>query len=624
MLQPRDPILRFGGRTLDLRRGCLLRHSGEEVQLRPKSFEVLKYLVENSGRLIAKEELLGSIWPDTAVTDDSLVQCLMEVRRALGDDGQRFVKTVPRRGYIFQAEVSVSPPPDREPRSTRDSERREVTEERAASSDEAAELPGSEAAETVTMARLAVLPFRLLKADAEIDFLTYSLPDAITSSLAGLPSLIVRSSLATMRYAMDQPYDVRCVASELGVDLLLAGTLLRAADGLRVSVELIEAHTCRAAWSQVSLVSLGDIFELQDSLARRIVSALPLTRTDRDRIPACDAPRDKRAYEMFLRANRYAMESNTWRLAQRLYEGCLERDPSFAPAWAQLGRILRVLGKYNPDEERGFLHAAAEGALKRALELNPDLSAAHLYLSQLETDLGQAEESMARLVRRARGGRTEPEILAALVHVCRYCGLLDASVAAHNLAMRLDPAIETSVLHSYFALGQFEQALEAALRSADTLDSVVLSILGRPVEAKAAAVREEERFASHHVKCTFYGAMRALLENRFDDARALLAQRAASHNMDGEAIYHTMRLRAFLGDGDEALDLLERSIAHGYFCTPLFDRDPWLASVRGEARFVELMQQARARHEGAVARFDRENGLAVLGIAPSPTVSWSA
>ena len=617
MLQPRDPVLRFDGQTLDLRRGCLLGRDGEEVKLRPKSFEVLRYLVENSGRLIAKEELIGSIWPETAVTDDSLVQCLIDVRRALADYGQRLVKTVPRRGYIFQAEVTVRQRADQEPHSTGDGEREEVTMEGAAAADETAELlvDASGTAHAVPVMRLAVLPFRLLKADAEVDFLSYSLADAITSSLAGFQSLIVRSSLATMQYGMERALDVRRMAADLGVDLLVTGTLLRAAADLRVSVELIEGDTGKAVWSQVSRVSLGDIFELQDSLARKIVSALPLSPGVRERIVARDVPRDKYAYELFLRANRYAMESNTWRLAHSLYEKCLDRDPSFAPAWARLGRIRRVLGKYSPNGDRDRMHAAAEGALKRALELNPVLSTAHLYLSQLETDLGRAEESMARLLRRARGGCAEPAILAALVHACRYCGLLEASVAAHDLAVRLDPATETSVLYSYFALGHFEDALEAGARSADTLDCVVLSMLGRPEEARAAAVREEERFASHPLKGTFYSAMRALLENRFDDARALLARRAASHNMDGEAIYHTMRLRAFLGDRDEALDLLKRSIAHGYFCTPLFDRDPWLASVRGEARFVELMQQARTRHEGALARFERENGLAQLGIA---------
>ncbi|MBW3671017.1 MAG: tetratricopeptide repeat protein [Acidobacteria bacterium] len=89
---------------LDLSRGSLLRES-DEVKLRPKSFDVLCYLVENQGRLVTKQELIENLWPDTFVTDDSLVQCLMEVRRALQDDSHSFIKTVPRRGYLFTPEV---------------------------------------------------------------------------------------------------------------------------------------------------------------------------------------------------------------------------------------------------------------------------------------------------------------------------------------------------------------------------------------------------------------------------------------------------------------------------------------------------------------------------------------
>src|SRR5467141_3655938 len=97
----------FDDFTLDLTRGCLLRGT-QEIKLRPKPFEALKYLVQNPGRLISKTELIQTIWPDTAVTDDSLVQCLMEVRRALGDEAQQIIKTVPRRGYIFDRPVSDS------------------------------------------------------------------------------------------------------------------------------------------------------------------------------------------------------------------------------------------------------------------------------------------------------------------------------------------------------------------------------------------------------------------------------------------------------------------------------------------------------------------------------------
>src|SRR6267143_3297059 len=97
-------VFSFSEFTLDLRRGCLLR-AQEEIKLRPKSFEVLKYLVENNGRLISKDELIHAVWVDAAVTDDSLVQCLKDIRHALSDETQQIIKTVHGRGYIFDTEV---------------------------------------------------------------------------------------------------------------------------------------------------------------------------------------------------------------------------------------------------------------------------------------------------------------------------------------------------------------------------------------------------------------------------------------------------------------------------------------------------------------------------------------
>lgn len=107
-----DQKYSFDGFTLDLPRACLLRGE-QQIRLRPKSFEVLTYLVRNSGRLVTKTELIQAVWPDSFVTDDSLVQCLIDVRRALGGDAQRYIKTVPRRGYIFDLQVreTVQPAP---------------------------------------------------------------------------------------------------------------------------------------------------------------------------------------------------------------------------------------------------------------------------------------------------------------------------------------------------------------------------------------------------------------------------------------------------------------------------------------------------------------------------------
>lgn len=96
---------RFAGFTLDLRRGCL-RHGDRDIELRPKSFDVLRYLVANAGRVIGRDELMDAIWRDVVVTDESLTHCVSDIRAALGDRDQRIVKTVLRRGYIFRAEVT--------------------------------------------------------------------------------------------------------------------------------------------------------------------------------------------------------------------------------------------------------------------------------------------------------------------------------------------------------------------------------------------------------------------------------------------------------------------------------------------------------------------------------------
>ena len=103
-------ILKLDHFTLDLVRGCL-RRDDQDIGLAPKPFEVVRYLAENAGRLVSKQELFDAVWPNVIVTDDSLVRCIRELRSKLGDDTHRLIKTAPRRGYLFDAAVTVSTPP---------------------------------------------------------------------------------------------------------------------------------------------------------------------------------------------------------------------------------------------------------------------------------------------------------------------------------------------------------------------------------------------------------------------------------------------------------------------------------------------------------------------------------
>ena len=135
-MEPIPQTYQFDGFTLYLQRGCVLKGE-KEIKLRPKVYETLKYLVLNQGRLVGKEELMQAVWPDAFVTDDSLVQCALELRRALGDDKQRLLQTVPRRGYLFRATVVKSSSMGDQP----------------ASSDVLSELPGGQPAERAARKR---------------------------------------------------------------------------------------------------------------------------------------------------------------------------------------------------------------------------------------------------------------------------------------------------------------------------------------------------------------------------------------------------------------------------------------------------------------------------------------
>jgi tetratricopeptide (TPR) repeat protein len=145
-------------------------------------------------------------------------------------------------------------------------------------------------------------------------------------------------------------------------------------------------------------------------------------------------------------------------VARDLYLQSVEADPQYAPAWANLGRCYRVLGKAGGEGAEDYLKRA-ESCLQRALTLNPQLASVTRAYAQLESDIGRSKDGLVRLLTAAPPTIREPELWAGLVHACRYCGCCSASLAAHERAVRLDPTIATSVRHTYWLLGDATRAL---------------------------------------------------------------------------------------------------------------------------------------------------------------------
>jgi TolB-like protein len=461
------------------------------------------------------------------------------------------------------------------------------------------------------MTRLVVLPFRILRADPKTDFLASSLPDAIAASLSGLEALLVRSTVAAARFASDAP-DLGTIAEVLDVDVVLVGSIVSGDGRLRIATQLVEAPGGALLWTLTSEASLECIFELQDDLAQRIVESLSLPLSLREhRLLRHDVPASGKAYELYLRANRASEDGSTWHAARDLYLEAIRSDPHYAPAWARLGRIYRLMAKYGA-ADAGECGALAEESFKHALALNPELSVAHHYCAQLELDLGRPRDALIRLLGRAREHRADPQLLAGLVQACRYCGLLPESLAAHRRARALDPSVPTSVAYTHWAVGNYPAALDAIQHDTDPFRAVVLARLDRQEEALTALDACEHRSVRHPTQAAYVELVRA----------SLLTQRAAFQSsvdgilrstfQDPEGFFYVAIAAMRMNQPAVALTSLVRAVNQGFACFPHLDREPAFEALKGETEFARLLAETERRHRQAVQAFTAAGGPSIL------------
>ena len=468
-----------------------------------------------------------------------------------------------------------------------------------------------EMARAVAVTRLVVLPFRVMPPDPDIDFLAVGLADALTASLSSLDSTVVRSPLAAAGFAGPAP-DLKAVATTLEIDSVLTATLMRAGDQLRVSAQLVEAPGGTVQWSHRSQTGLGDLFALQDDLTRQILDSLAVSLShDEEQALQRDVPASARAYEFYLRATQYGQTNETTALARDLYLQCLHEDPHYAPAWARLGRIYRRIGNWGDRAHAVGNFTKAEEALRRALDLNPDLSLAHHYYAFLELDLGRAREAMLRLLERAKQHRADPELLAGLVHALRYCGLLDASVAAFEKAERLDPNVVTSVCQTYWMLGDTRRAVETE-RAGDPMMGMLAALRDGQTAPVVAELKRRIPKSSGAVLVSHSTFLAVLEQNT--DAFAAPFDALVAGTRDPENLYYMALMAAYVGDVERTLTMLERSVEGGWLCYATVAGEPWLACVRETPRFAVLVAEAETRHRLAAAAFQNAGGDRLLGL----------
>jgi adenylate cyclase len=507
--------LRFDRYVLDLDRGCLLR-DGNEIALRPKTFAVLRYLSENAGRLVSKDELFAAVWPNLAITDDALVQSVGELRRALGDDGPRLIKTIPRRGYRFESAVSVIAPIDvpvsggpLDPPASRDGAQTSgpgtpahvstfptaalagwrtgsfaalavvillaVGALLAGLASEwkflGAVRPGGQFTKTADIAAkpaIAVVPLVDQSDDSGREYFADGLTQDIINALGRFSSLTVMSWNAVFPYK-GKPASPDTIRRSLAVSYLVEGSVRRSGDRVRVTAQLVDTRDGRVLWSARFDEALTDVFALQDTITRQIVGALAIRVTQLEQRRVLAKPTENlEAYDYVLRARPALLRPNRANNAEARVQlrRALELDPNYATAYAALAETYHIATAMGwAQSPSAFLDRAEELATK-SLALDDSEVRARIILGRVHIFHQRYEQAKQEIDRALASNPNDAHALAGRGNILMWSGQTDAAIEALELAQRIDPelnAIDRNALSlAYYLKRQYAAAIEQA------------------------------------------------------------------------------------------------------------------------------------------------------------------
>jgi TolB-like protein len=451
-------IYRFDHFTLDLVRGMLLAEDGTELSLRPKSFALLHHFVANSGRLVDRDELMQVVWPGVFVTDDSIAQCITEIRRALGGDGQRLLRTIPRRGYRLAVSVS-----------TADSAEVAVVPKDAPNdailSDPAAATPSDPPA-------IAVLPFQNMSGDAEQEYFADGIVEEIITALSRIRWLCVIARNSSFTYK-GQAVDIRHVGRDLGVRYVLEGSVRRSANQVRVTAQLIDASNGAHLWADHFDGPLEDVFELQDKIASSVAGVIEPTLQAAEARRSSDRPtRDLTAYDLYLRGYAIALSSaSRFREALGFMEQAIARDPRYGPALSFASICyFRLVFDGHSDDPRADGNQAVDLA-RRSLLVGGGDPAIMAHAANVLLYFGEDADAMLALVDRALA--VSPSFargwyISGTMRI--WVGQTDIGIEHVERSLRLSPRVRVGWVVSvigiaYFLTKRFDEAVPKFLLS---------------------------------------------------------------------------------------------------------------------------------------------------------------
>ena len=560
-----EMIYRFGEFAVDTLR-AEVRLAGKTVPLRCQSFDVLVHLLQRPHRIVSKDELLDAVWGNKVVTDGALKHCLMEIRAAIGDRERKVVRTVARRGYILEALI---------------------TKQSVAADDGVS---------------ILVVPITDQSVDVNGDYIADGLTEEIITELSKVRSLrvIARASAMRLKGAGDAVQDI---AKKLGVDFILDGSVRKWGDKLRVILQLSSLGSDAARWSEHYNGTLGDLFEMQDEIARSVAEELAIRlgapeQTDDDELE------DPRAIEPYLRARYETLKFSRDGLQQaerHLINGLDLVGPN-ARLLSALGHAYAKYSELGLDPTGEFIAKAAECAAK-IFELDPHSSSGYLLLGMVRFFSGDLRAARAQLERSLDGNPTDPDALATLGYLCALSGQNERASQLFDAVLDLDPLTPLNhCMPGFVAIveGRYADALPSYRRFLE-LDpknpfamwtwSYVLLRNGKVDEASQAV----NELNTEHAGSVLAQLGAALFHGVCGEPEAAKAAatdelRAAARNTEllSRELTHCL---ALAGETEEALSWLENTVRIGNINYPFWSQhNEWVDSIRGNSRFDAIMR----------------------------------
>ncbi len=610
---PNETDYVFEDFRLDPSRKLLLRlPGGEAVPLTQKAFEVLLLLVENSGKLVSKDDLMTRVWPDSFVEEANLTQTISVLRRILGESPHqhRFIVTETGQGYRFVAPVKAVDRVDDAPASQPSDQRRGyllgfvgiLTVFLISGSyffwGRPAE-PVSHPSSAQEVKAIAVLPFRNIEAGKDDDLLGIGMADALITKLSYIKSIVVRQTKSVARYADSTPEAIK-VGREINVDAVVEGSIQKADGRIRVSVRLFRVSDGTLLWAEHFDERYTDIFALQDSISEKVAKSLSveLNPEERDRLRR-RYTENIEAYQLYNKGRFFwnNRSSEDLRKSIAFYEQAIAIDKDYAPAYAGLAENYVLLHLFSQPQEHDYFPKARIAA-EKALSLDKDLAEARTALASYkqlyEWDWEGAETEFKQAISANPNYATAHQWYGEFL---AFRGRTEDSIAEIERSVELDPlslSTNTALAFPYMTSGQYDLAIEK-LKVALELDEkfpLALYYLGRCYAGKGLykeAAAEYQKAMAASGGSSFFASSRiyALVKSgQKREAEKAFADITGSEQKGPISRYVLARSHAALGNNEKAFEELDKAFQA---------RDGLLMILRFDQNFDGLLDEPRVQ-----------------------------